>query len=172
MDIKKIDGIQSTQDTLETKSIEETNGSNIAQTDTSKTEMLKPDTKQKKEDKTPAEYLSNNFSFLRPILMPIEYTYSGLGTIINTMFFIRIFSIVISILLLILSLLVKFIENKARKTIVLLDALAFVFLVIAIPATLGYEILWGFWVAVIFSLALTLYDFYILKLEETIEKKK
>ena len=156
------------QDSFMNKSIDSVSEKNFAQIDTTKTqtESIEPDTFKTKKEESPSEQIINKFTFLRPVLMPAKYTYSGLGTIINTTPYIRFFTIVISFLILLLCFVVKFIDKKALKTIVLLEILVFVFLIISKPHSWDFNILWGFWVTVVFSFALTLYDIYILNLTD------
>jgi len=68
------------------------------------------------------------------------------------------------VLLLIISLIIKFMEPDARKTIVLIEIIALLFLYNAEPYTWSSEKLWGFKVCVTSLVILIIYDFYIIKL--------
>ena len=153
---------------------------NILQTDTSYTQTLisQPDSstfKKETESKSYSETISTKFEFLRPLLIPKEDTYTGLATVIDSIQLIYFFSTFICFLFLLISLVVKFIDLNAIKTILLLETFALIFLYIApgiysvvitggtIETFWGLRI-WGYWVALTFILALTIYDFYIIRL--------
>ncbi len=117
-----------------------------------------------KEDKSKSnsEKISDKYGFLSPILIPKPNTYTGLASIIDTTSLAFLASIFISFLLLIISLVVKFIESKARKTTVLLNFLSLIFLLFSRPYSYDYNILWGYWVAISFVALLTAYDVVII----------
>ena len=140
---------------------------NTLQTDTSYTQTLisQPDSstfKKETESKSYSQTISTKFEFLRPLLNPTEDTYTGLATVIDSIQLIYFFSTFICFLFLLISLVVKFIDLKAIKTILLLETFALIFLFIA-ETYWGLKI-WGYWVALTFILALTIYDFYIIRL--------
>ena len=153
---------------------------NTLQTDTSYTQTLisQPDSstfKKETESKSYSETISTKFEFLRPLLIPKEDTYTGLATVIDSIPLIYLISPFICFLFLLISLVVKFIDLNAIKTILLLETFALIFLFIA-PGMYSFVItggtietfwglrIWGYWVALTFILALTIYDFYIIRL--------
>ncbi len=159
-------------DSAKTTILDSTKHEEIAEVDTSteQTSILQPDTttsKTEKESKTPSQKISNQLGFLRPILVPKQDTYTGVATVIDGIPFIPYFSIFISFLFLIISLVVKFIDSNARKTIVLLDILALISLFVSQPYSFDSEKLWGFWVAMTFVFALSVYDIYVIRRSKT-----
>jgi hypothetical protein len=142
---------------------------NISKKDTPDKQVLiqESDTKQKTEDnsKTVSQKVVNNFPFLRSFLIPREYTYTGIASVIDVSGFIVWISIFVSFLLLIIGLIVKFIETGALKTIILLDILALGFLIISESMSWDCEKLWGFWLCVVLASLLTIYDIYIIILK-------
>lgn len=147
--------VKEPKDSLTAKSFDITYNKQIA--------SLSADTISKTETKTPSQKIVNEFKILRPVLIPKEDTYTGIATVIDSIPFIAYFAIFISFLFLIISLIIKFIEKNARKTIVLLDVLTIIFLFISTPYSWNSEKLWGFWVATTFTIVLTIYDFYIIR---------
>lgn len=150
---------------------------NIAQVDTLKEQesSMQLDTtasKTENESKTPSQRISNKLTFLQPLLIPKSDTYSGIATVIDSIPYIIYFAIFIAFLFLIISLIVKFIDIHARKTIALLDTFALIFFCISRPYSWDSERLWGFWVAAAFTFALTIYDFYLIKLSKNYNTKE
>jgi hypothetical protein len=120
-------------------------------------------------DDNPSEKISNKFTFLRPLLIPKPYTYTGIATVINSIYPVVCYcATFISFLFLILSLVVKFIDIGARRSVVLLDILGLCFLIISVPFPYGDK-LYGFWVAVTFASILAVYDIYIIKLNKRLK---
>lgn len=112
----------------------------------------------KNESFTPSQEISYKYKFLRPFLVSKEKTFSGFAILIDSIIIIPYFAVFISFLFLIISLAVKFIDRNANKVIVLLDFLALISLFFSEPYSLISEKLWGFWIALIFVLILTVYD--------------
>lgn len=112
----------------------------------------------KNESFTPSQEISSKYKFLRPFLVSREKTFSGVAIIIDSILIIPYFAVFISFLLLIIGLAVKFIDRNAHKVIVLLDFLALISLFFSKPYSLISEKLWGFWIALILVLVLTVYD--------------
>lgn len=124
--------------------------------------IIEQDTKLEEKEKKRSEMLSNEYTFLSPILVSKENTFSGLAMIIDTTDYIVIFSIFIFFILTILSLITKYFDATAIKTIVLIDVIALLFLIISRPADLFYHRLWGFWITIILFSVVTIIDVFIL----------
>jgi hypothetical protein len=120
------------------------------------------ESKIEEKENTLSETLSKKYIFLRPILVSKENTFSGLAMIIDSGSYIVVFSVFIYFLLSILSLTIKYLDSNAIKTIVLLDALALLFLIISEPIGIFNDRLWGLWVAIILFSTVTILDIYIL----------
>jgi hypothetical protein len=125
--------------------------------------ILEEEPKPEDNEKTLSETLSKEYTFLRPILVSKENTFSGLAIIIDSGSYVAIFSVFIYFLLSILSLTIKYLDTNALKTIGLLDTLALIFLIISEPIGIFSDRLWGLWVAIILFLTVTILDIYILK---------
>jgi len=124
------------------------------------TEKVEVKTNEKEE--TISEALSKKYTFIKPILVSKENTFSGLAVIIDSGISIVFFGLFLYLLLSLLSLIVKYLESNGIKTIVLLDVLALFFLTISRPYAIISELLWGFWIAIILFSILTILDIYIL----------
>jgi hypothetical protein len=124
--------------------------------------IIEEESKIEEKEKTLSETLSKEYTFLRPILVSKENTFSGLAMIIDSGSYIVVFSVFIYFLLSILSLTIKHLDSNAIKTIVLLDALALLFLIISEPIGIFNDRLWGLWVAIILFSTVTILDIYIL----------
>ncbi len=114
------------------------------------------------EEKRLSEVISDNYPFLRPILIPKPDTFTGLGEVINSVYYIPFYAILISFLLLLLGLLIKFIDKHATLTLIILDFLALVFLYFSRTPTFVCDVLWGYWVTFSFIVLLLLYDTFII----------
>jgi hypothetical protein len=133
---------------------------------TENTSILRTDTttsKTEKDSETLSLKISNKFEFLRPILVPKEDTYTGIAVVMDGIPLIPFLGIFISFLLLIISLIVKYMDHNARKTIVLLDILVIISLYISEPYSFDSKKLWGYWVAMTLVCVLSLYDLYIFR---------
>ncbi len=135
------------------------------QTETAKT------SDQDKSTITPAEKICEQAPFLKSMLVPKENTYTGIAAVIDTGAYLFYFAIFLSFLLLILSLVIKFMEANARKAIVLLNTLALVALLVSIHFSGYSERLWGFWTALSFMILLTAYDVAIIIIEKKLKEK-
>ena len=120
------------------------------------------ESKTELKEKTLSETLSQDYSFLQPILVSKEDTFSGLAMLIDCGSYIVFFSIFLYVLLSILSLTIKYFESSGTKTIALLDVLSLFFLAISRPVGLFDNKLWGLWVAIILFSTVTILDIYIL----------
>ena len=120
------------------------------------------ESKPEEKEKTLSETLSKEYTFLQPILVSKENTFSGLAILIDSGSYIIFFSVFIYFLLSILSLTIKYLDSNGIKTIVLLEVLSLFFLVILRPIGIFDDKLWGLWVAIILFSALTIFDIYIL----------
>lgn len=96
---------------------------------------------------------------------PKKDHYSGLGEIYMNLYFLKFISISIAFLLIIVSLVIKFIESKARKSILLLHALSLIALLIYSPAAEKFDRLWGFWIVLILFASLIAVDVYQMRKE-------
>lgn len=124
--------------------------------------IIEQNSQLEEKEKKSSEILSNEYTFLSPILVSKENTFSGLAMIIDTTDYIVIFSLFIFFILSILSLITKYLDTTAIKTIVLIDLIALLFLIISRPADLFYHRLWGFWLTIILFAVVTLIDLFIL----------
>jgi hypothetical protein len=124
--------------------------------------IVEEESKSEEKEKTLSETLSKEYTFLQPILVSKENTFSGLAMIIDSGSYVPVFSIFIYFLLSILSLTIKYLDSIAIKSIVLLDALALLFLIISEPIGIFNDRLWGLWVAIILFSTVTILDIYIL----------
>lgn len=115
--------------------------------------------------------ISKKIPFLAPILISKKNTYSGVAILINNIPFLPLFSIVISFMCLIISLIAKYLEPNSRKIIFLLDIVSFASLAISRPASWIHEILYGYWIALAFVIFLVVCDLYILKTVSQIKGK-
>lgn len=122
------------------------------------------------ENTTVSAKISRQMPFLKPILVSNDDTYSGLALVIDSSSLIGYMSVSVSLLLLIISVLAKLIDQQSIKIITLLDFSSFVLLIVSQPISFQFERLWGFYVTLIFSLILVFYDLYILKLKSKEEK--
>ena len=120
------------------------------------------ESKTEKKEETLSETLSQEFTFLQPILVSKKDTFSGLAMLIDCASYIVFFSIFLYVLLSILSLTIKYLASNGTKIIALLDVLSLFFLAISRPVGLFDNRLWGFWVAIILLSTLTILDIYIL----------
>jgi hypothetical protein len=118
------------------------------------------------DDKTLADKIANRVPFLAPVLVPKEDTYTGIASVINLIVVTEYIAIYISFLLLLICFTIKFIDKEARKTIVLLDVLATVLLFISRAENLTSHILYGYWLAFSFAVVLTVYDFYVMRINK------
>lgn len=124
--------------------------------------IVEKESKPEEKEKTLSETLSKEYTFLQPILVSKENTFSGLAMIIDSGSYVAVFSVFIYFLLSILSLTIKYLDSNAIKSIVLLDALALLFLIISEPIGIFNDRLWGLWVAIILFSTVTILDIYIL----------
>ncbi len=149
---------------------------NIVRVDTSieQTPPLKSDTTKTayKESGTFSEQISKKYNVLKPILTPKEDTYTGIAMVIDSTQGLVYLSVLIPFILLFISLIVKFIEVNARRTIVLLEFFILTFLLLLLPFSIFSEILWGYWVCFSFAFILILYDIYLLILNKRLTKNK
>jgi len=124
--------------------------------------IVEEESKPEEKEKILSETLSKEYTFLQPILVSKENTFSGLAMIIDSGSYVAVFSVFIYFLLSILSLTIKYLDSNAIKSIVLLDALALLFLIISEPIGIFNDRLWGLWVAIILFSTVTILDIYIL----------
>jgi len=120
-----------------------------------------------KESDNISQELSYQYPFLKPILIPKKDTFTGLAILIDTSFYIPLFATFVSFLLLLIGLVAKFIDAKAKVTILLLDLVSLLFLFIAEPNLWVTKNLWGYWLAIGFIIGLSVYDFYVIRFNKT-----
>jgi hypothetical protein len=143
---------------------------NVSESDSSSvmTTESKQDTakaKAKKDTDELSQRICNKFGFLQFILIPEPYTYTGLALVIDIIPFLPYLSIFLCFLFLIISLVVKFMEPNASKSIVLFELLALIFIFIAEPYYswgMGDK-LWGIWLTTLFLIILSVYDIYLFR---------
>lgn len=158
----KIDSISEKNSTLNLE--DSTVENNISKIDTLDKNPLT--SKSEKDTVFDSKELVEKYNYLRPILIPKPYTYTGLASIIDSNLVYDYVAIFISFFLLVLCLIIKFIDTLAKKTILLIDIFALFFLFVFPLHSDGFQTLWGYWVTLTFILILTIYDFYILKLNK------
>jgi hypothetical protein len=124
--------------------------------------IVEEESKPEEKEKTLSETLSQDYNFLKPILVSKKNTFSGLAIVIDSGSYIIFFSLFIYVLLSILSLTIKYLDSSGIKTIVLLEVLALFFLVISRPIGIFDDKLWGLWVEIILFSIVTILDVYIL----------
>ena len=115
-------------------------------------------------DKPYSNTICIKYPFLKPILVPKENNYTGLASALNVFELIDLFSCFISLLLLLIAMLIKFIERNARKSIILIELFSFLFLFISQPNiqfTFSANVLWGYWCCLVCMGILVLYDMYL-----------
>jgi hypothetical protein len=128
---------------------------------TSKETIARQPHKSNKEEQLTDEIVAD-YPSLSLLLMPSKDTYSGFGTVINGIPFIVFFALSISMLLLIVGLLIKFIEPQALKTTVIIDAMILLGIWVSRSPSWNSERLWGFWVCLCLTGMLLVYDIYVL----------
>ncbi len=117
------------------------------------------------DPKSTTQKIIERFPFLKPLLTPKENTVTGIATVLDVTPYILGCLIFICFLFLILTLIIKYIDKNAIRTIGLLEALAFVCLIFSDYPLLS-EKLWGYWVGLFFLLVLMIYDFYLIFLSK------
>ena len=122
-------------------------------------------TDKAKETETISESIVDKFPFLKPILVPDVDTFSGIAIVIDSVPYLAFFTAFISMLLLLISLLSKFIDKQSLKIILMLDLLAFVSLTVSSPISLGFERRYGFIVTLSLLLMQVIYDIYLVRIK-------
>jgi hypothetical protein len=115
-----------------------------------------------KSDDLLSNTLSERYPWLKPVLIPKEDTSTGLAVVLDSGPFIPLFAPFVFLLILLLGLLTKYLNNKALNIHLVMDLTALVALVLAKPMAFHAERLWGFWVAVGFTGVMTLLDLWLL----------
>jgi len=138
------------------------------------TQSSVPETYDSKEERTLSLQLTDSFTFLKPLLMPDKDIYTGIGIVINTFPLFLFIMIFISFLLLIISLLVKFIDRNARKAIVLIEALGLASMGFSYPFSYGAfsldsERLWGYWICLVIFITMVVYDSILIRFKKESE---
>ncbi len=113
---------------------------------------------ESEEDRSPTEKIVKRVPFLKYVLTPRTETYSGLGAVINSLAFLAFYSITVSFFLLILSLVLKWIEPKAIRSIAILETLALVLFFIAESPSWNSDKLFGYWIVLILLVTLSVLD--------------
>lgn len=114
-------------------------------------------------DKTIAEKIVEDFPFSEIIINPSDGVVTGFGSILMTLEYFSYISVFFAFILLIIGLVIKFIEPKSIKTLIILDAFTLLCLVLSSIPSLGvFYYLWGYWVSVIFASIILIFDSYIL----------
>ena len=115
-----------------------------------------------KKDKGLSMEICEKYPFLSSLLMPVKDTYTGFGSLLDSIEYISFYSIVIAFIFLLFGLLIKFIEKEALRVICLVDLIIVVFLFLSVGIGFQSESLWGYWVALSAHSILLLLDLYIL----------
>jgi hypothetical protein len=149
---------------LETNSLDSVK--NVISTDDTTSEnktealgLIKP----QKQEEVLSQILSTKYSFLKPLLIPTDETYSGIGAFLNLIPFFKWFAIFLSFLLLVIGLVIKFIDSGSIISIVLIDTIALISLIFSQTPSWNCERLWGFACCVFLASILTFYDLFICK---------
>lgn len=117
-------------------------------------------------DDTPAQSLSKEYLWLKPILVPAKDTYTGLGILVNLGTLIPYIALGFTMFLLVFSLVLKMINSAS--TIVFIHSLtAFLFLLVAQPIAFSTKTLWGYWVCLGTLVLLLVHDGYGLREKKT-----
>jgi hypothetical protein len=155
--IVKVEEINSDSTSVHADSLLATRMSELTDTSNSKKDS---------KEKTISGKIVEKYSILQPILVPKEGVYSGIAVVIDTFSYLAYCTIFICFLLLIISLITKYMEPKAKKIIALLNLLAFISLLFSHPYSWDSVKLWGYWTTLAILFILTLYDLYIIKLSK------
>lgn len=115
----------------------------------------------KKEDKLVSQKIVRKFPFLKLILIPKHDTYSGLALLIDNLSYLYYYGIVLFWIFLSISLLLKYIDKNAFKSIMLFNILALLSLAIAEPVAFQFQRVWGFWLTLGLVAILNVLDFFI-----------
>ncbi len=126
--------------------------------------VVKDAVEPEKKSEFISQQLSEKYTFLQPILVSDKDQFSGMAVVIDALSYISFFATFLSFLFLFFAFLLKFIEPKATRTIVLMDIIAFICLNISAPIDFFWERMWGCWTAIIVVIVLMIVDLYILKL--------
>ncbi len=106
--------------------------------------------------------LTKKYPILKIFLNPEPNIYTGIGMSINVLPFVFQFGTFLSLLFLIISLVVKYLEKSVLKTILFLEMIAAFFLYNSfILFDLSGEKLCGYWVGLASIFILILFDFYV-----------
>ncbi len=119
------------------------------------------DKDDEEKNSTLSEKIVKQLPILKPLLVPKEKTFSGIASVIDTAMYLPFYSVFLSFLLLVLSLVVKYMDAQARTTIAMLNTLALISLYVSTHFSGYSEDLWGFWVAFSFVLLLTAFDIFV-----------
>lgn len=163
------DAVVVADSTFQSTSIEPSNDSinNVIIFKMDSVEIAKNDSIQKtkpEEDKKEllSEYISRNYPFFKPILIPNDEVFTGLASSIDALKYISYFACFISLLFLFLSLTIKLVDENAKLSIVIIESLALIILASSKLISFDFDYLWGFWLTLFLILALLCYDIFIL----------
>ncbi len=115
-----------------------------------------------KKDEYFATEIVGNYPILKPIIEPKHNTFTGLGTILNTIPYYFQFSISFGMLMLILGFFSKIVEQKITYTHLIIDILAIIFIKNAIPIFFDFEYLWGYWFCLTLIILMLMWDSWVL----------
>ncbi len=147
------------KDTLESVSESVTKNSNVvSESNDTNPDEINPNNPNNEEE-TYSTVFVKKYPALKYLLIPKNDTRTGLGMVLDSSPYIQLYSILISFLLLTLCLLIKTFERSSRLTIMFLEVLAIIGIAISRPSFFSYELLWGFWVTLVFLTLLTIIDF-------------
>ncbi len=155
----KLDSIEMANNPIDSLAPENSENDTLSSTKSDSTNSEK-----EKKDELLSIKIAHKFPYLKPLLIPEKDTYSGIAVALDSFFYLFFFGVFNSFFLLIISLTAKFIQKEARKLIVFLEILSIIFLSISHPYSFDSKTLWGFWVCLGLIILLTVYDFYLIKL--------
>lgn len=107
--------------------------------------------------------LSEKYGFGHWLLMPDDNIYSGLGIFVDGLMLLPYVGVTLFVLLLLIGLVVKYKMAIVTQTLLYLEGAAAFMLAIAQPLQWPGLRLWGFWVALMLSILLLIYDCVLLR---------
>lgn len=164
-DQRKADSIAGTSDILISDTFyNDSSNESITELDTTNDTtpfIAKQDTSKNDKEKSISQQIVEAYPIFKIFLNPKPNIYRGIGTTINVFPYFFLFGTFLSLLFLLVSFLVKFLEKNAQKTILVLEVIAFIFLYNASSYDYWGEKLWGYWVSFTAIILLILFDFYM-----------
>ncbi|MCE2964150.1 MAG: hypothetical protein LW842_13355 [Sphingobacteriales bacterium] len=113
-------------------------------------------------EETLSSQLAGRVRILKMLLEPKEDRYTGLGSVVNTLPYIFYFSIFNAFILICSSLLIKLFKPIINFQLIFIEILGFLFLFISKFWDWYNETLYGYWIAIVFTLFIILFDFVLI----------